>query len=258
MADSNRMKSNPVKAEIKIGSLQLDYSTFSIYLAIFIVLLTILIYFIAQRRKNLRKSVLLIGLCESGKTLLFSQLVHNRFVLTHTSIKENIGTYYPQNKNSLKIVDIPGHERLRMRFFDNVKSTARGIIFVIDSLTFQKELKDIAQFLYYILADTIVVKNNPRFLILCNKQDQTLAKSWSVIKAQLEKEINLLRVTESATLDTTSTTASNAFLGKRGKNFEFSHLLPLQVDFLDCSAKGNEETKKTDLIEVEKWIQKIA
>lgn len=53
----------------------------------------------------------------------------------------------------------------------------------------QKEVKDVAEFLYFILTDTVVYSNGPKILILCNKQDETLAKGSSVIRSLLEKEM---------------------------------------------------------------------
>lgn len=48
-------------------------------------------------------------------------------------------------QNSLKIVDLPGQERLRNKFFDQYKSSAKAIVFVIDSVTIQKEIRDVAE-----------------------------------------------------------------------------------------------------------------
>lgn len=50
-----------------------------------------------QRRQNARRGVLLMGLCDAGKTLVFSRLVYNRHVTTHTSIKENTGELIVNN-----------------------------------------------------------------------------------------------------------------------------------------------------------------
>lgn len=50
-----------------------------------------------KRKKSSRRGILLTGLCDSGKTLIFSQLIHSKYVQTHTSIKENIANYIMQN-----------------------------------------------------------------------------------------------------------------------------------------------------------------
>lgn len=86
------------------------------------------------------------GLCESGKTVLFSQLLANESRETFTSIAENLGNYRNEESGrSVRVVDIPGHERLRLRFFDQYKNTAKGIIFLIDSTTVQKDIRDVAE-----------------------------------------------------------------------------------------------------------------
>ena len=48
--------------------------------------------------------------------------------------------------------------------------SSRAIVFVVDSVAFQREVKDVAEFLYQILVDSTVLKNAPALLIACNKQ----------------------------------------------------------------------------------------
>lgn len=43
-------------------------------------------------------------------------------------------------------------------------------MFVVDSVSFQREMKDVAEFLYQILIDNALLKNAPPLLIACNKQ----------------------------------------------------------------------------------------
>lgn len=43
-------------------------------------------------------------------------------------------------------------------------------MFVVDSAAFQREVKDVAEFLYQVLIDSMSLKNTPSFLIACNKQ----------------------------------------------------------------------------------------
>lgn len=99
-----------------------------------------------KKKSPKNTDVLLVGLCESGKTLLFSQLLANGVRETFTSIAENVGNYKNEwTGKNVRIVDIPGHERLRIRFFDQYKSNAKGIIFVIDGTTIQKNIRDVAE-----------------------------------------------------------------------------------------------------------------
>lgn len=46
----------------------------------------------------------------------------------------------------------------------------RAVVFVVDSATFQREVKDVAEFLYQVLIDSMALKNTPAFLVACNKQ----------------------------------------------------------------------------------------
>lgn len=49
-------------------------------------------------------------------------------------------------------------------------SCPRAIVFVVDSVAFQQEVKDVAEFLYQVLVDSTVLRNVPALLIACNKQ----------------------------------------------------------------------------------------
>jgi signal recognition particle receptor subunit beta len=89
-------------------------------------------------------------------------------------------------------------------------------------------------------------------LIVCNKQDQALAKGSAVIKSLLTKELNLVRTTRASELASTDNSSkSSDYLGKRGEDFQFEHL-PQNVEFLECSAL------KGDVEELTVWIEKYA
>jgi hypothetical protein len=53
-------------------------------------------------------------------------------------------------------------------------SPCRAVVFVVDSAAFQREVKDVAEFLYQVLIDSLGLKNTPSFLIACNKQGAIL------------------------------------------------------------------------------------
>ena len=64
-------------------------------------------------------------------------------------------------------------------------------------------------------------------------------------------------MTRAAALSSTDGSSSEAFLGKRNKDFEFSQLSKIQVDFADCSARGSGgagEDVEPELNMVEEWI----
>ena len=92
-------------------------------------------------------------------------------------------------QRQLELVDIPGHERLRQTALDRYKAGARGLLFVVDSTTVQKQLKDVAEYLYTVLTEPTVAALRPPLLVLCNKQDQLQAKGAGLIRTQLEREM---------------------------------------------------------------------
>nr|CAG4649635.1 EOG090X0C7N [Scapholeberis mucronata]SVE93847.1 EOG090X0C7N [Scapholeberis mucronata] len=218
-------------------------------------LIILAVFLILWKRGQVsRRGICLVGLCESGKTLIFSQLVYQKAVESFTSLRENVGTVTFENKAALKLVDVPGHERVRQRFFDAYKSTARGIVFVLDSFTLPKDIRDVAEYLYTVLSDPVVTSNKPQILILCNKQDHALAKGPQVIQSLLEKEMNVLRNTQTNQLEAISEDGKKPFfLGQEGKNFEFSDIYPIRVDFAASSAQQLDELEKLN-----KWLQAVA
>lgn len=237
-------------------------ASLSVLLALLVVALTFLLWRLAQGARSTRRAVLLLGLCDAGKTLLFARLLTGRYRDTQTSITDSSAVYRVSNDKgtNVTLIDLPGHESLRLQFLERFKAAARAIVFVVDSVAFQREVKDVAEFLYQVLVDSTVLKNAPALLIACNKQDVTMAKSAKLIQQQLEKELNTLRVTRSAaptSLDA-SATGGPAQLGKKGKDFDFSQL-PMKVEFVECSARGSKgEEGDADFEDLEKWLAKIA
>nr|QBH73245.1 putative ARL3 [Franklinothrips vespiformis] len=229
-----------------------DQQFLGIIVAVGVIILTLILLKLWVSRKSARRSVLLLGLCDAGKTRIWSQLIHGRHVGTHTSIKENIDDYQT-NKGMLKIVDIPGHERLRFRFLDQYKSATRAFIFVVDALTFQKDIRDVAEYLYTVLTDSAVMSANPSVLILAHKQDQPMAKGCALLQANLERELNVLRQTKDKQLDSLSDKEnSSSYLGKHGKDFTFAHLNPLRVEFGETSAEDS-----LGLEPIKKWLASL-
>lgn len=77
---------------------------------------------------------MIVGPCDAGKTALFSRLVGGPVVQTVTSLVPNELEFIPTNgKLNLLIKDLPGHDRVQIKFWDTHKSGARGIICVVDA-----------------------------------------------------------------------------------------------------------------------------
>lgn len=184
---------------------------------------------------------MLVGLSESGKTTLFSRLVSREIVNTVTSMKQNEGIFKIGNK-SVSVVDLPGYDRLRKRFFDDFKQTAKNIVIVIDSLACLSNLRDVADLVYTIISDSVVSSRKLPILVVCNKQDEAKAKSAQVLRKQLEKEMNVLRETRAASLASTEEKddSRSALLGKPNKTFEWTDIKN-SIDFVDCSCIAEDD-----------------
>lgn len=103
---------------------------------------------------------------------------------------------------------------------------------------------------------TVETQKNVNVLILCNKMDNTLAKSSNVIKEILVKEINLLRTTKTSELETTDSSTKKLYLGKQGKTFDFNDL-NCKIEFAECSTHEINSQKTVDINQLEEWFKKL-
>ena len=98
----------------------------------------------------------------------------------------------------MEILDLPGHERLRRRTLEDAKRRGlRGLVFLVDSSSLARQLRDVAEFLFAVLGDRTVAGNAIPVCVACNKQDLPTAKGAAVVRRELEKEFQLLRQTHS-------------------------------------------------------------
>ena len=117
-------------------------------------------------------------------------------------MKENTGTLKLKGKEDQQylefpIVDVPGIQKFRASLLEEYGRRGKAIIFMIDSVEFPKQMKDVAEYLYELL-DTPTLDGQP-VLILCNKQDFAFrAKKAGPIETLLEKEFNVIRKTRAA------------------------------------------------------------
>ncbi|ESO09666.1 hypothetical protein HELRODRAFT_92244, partial [Helobdella robusta] len=217
-----------------------------------------LVIFILRRKTVRGNDVLILGLCNSGKTLLFTRLLVNKVVDTYISVKENKSSLTFNNHKSLNIIDIPGSDSIRLRIFDQyILFIFRAIIFLIDGSTIQKEIKNAAEYLYTVLTDNLIMSNQVPLLIACNKQDLGFAKGSTLIKSALEKELNQLRHTKSAALDGVDGKSSTSnCLGNPRKDFSFSDLKKNETQFIEISCKRINEDS-SDVESVKEWISNV-
>jgi len=69
----------------------------------------------------------------------------------------------------------------------------------------------------------------------------------------------VLRTTKLSQLESMTETANNnIFLGKKEKDFEFAHLLPLKVDFAESTVVQRDPEEPADVDGLKKWILRMA
>ena len=183
------VKSSSIPEEVVKSGLIPEELTPEMYIAIAIVVVTImLLFFIGIKSSGGKKgnSLILCGLPDAGKTALFYKMVFNLDTVTHTSMTIN-SKDLQCTKGTKLLVDYPGHLRLRSSIktsFDD----ATAIIFVVDSVSLERTLTSNAEFLYSILTDPSIVlrKPAPALVIACTKRDLGHSYKSSVVKVCYE------------------------------------------------------------------------
>ncbi|KAF9299889.1 hypothetical protein BGZ74_008548 [Mortierella antarctica] len=199
-------------------------------------------------KRNSKNAVLITGLPFAGKTVMHYLINNDQVVETVTSMKENeANAVLVEGKAPLHMIDIPGHERLRFKFSEFMP-IARSIVFVVDSATVARQTRVLAEYLYDILSNKFAQEEKIPLLIACNKSDLLTAFKKERIQTMLEAEINKLRQTRTAALDTQDSEGNeNVFLGFEGQDFSFQDL-ENEVEFIECSAENK------DIEGVKDWI----
>jgi len=148
------------------------------------------VYFYIRNKKKGR-SIIIVGPSEAGKTAIFVRLGFGRDVETVTSTAPNVTEYEVPDGLTAPLIlkDLPGHEKVRIKFWEANKVGVRGIICVMDAAGGSKAVRDAAEVLYDILIDPIVNSVKPNILIFANKQDLATAKATKVLRLQLEREM---------------------------------------------------------------------
>ncbi|KAJ2063219.1 hypothetical protein GGI17_001830 [Coemansia sp. S146] len=223
----------------------------------------------AQKKRN--NAIVLVGPMGAGKTALWTRLRFPNSTAqpeTQTSMSVNAAEAHINESNAY-LVDIPGHQKYRLDR-DSYLPMARGIIFVVDSTRLSETIRPTAELIYDVLANAKVQANETPLLLLCNKQDDPVALSNARVKALLEDEIDKLRASRQAGLDSlrdASVAASGAaagdaddaaaderindFLGYDGKKFSFEDL-PNPIQLNESSLVLGHDT--SGLEQIESWI----
>ena len=157
-----------------------------------------------KKRRFKGDAVFLVGPCDSGKSAAMLQLRDGdsgeKLPPTHTS-----QTFNEDFVDGVRVIDFPGHARLRPQLFDMIEDCA-ALVFVIDSVTFKDTARETASFVLDLLTSEKMLKHCTRMLVMCNKTDalpDELAgiSPKTMVKRRLETEIDALRLARSEALD---------------------------------------------------------
>eukprot|EP01101_Sappina_pedata_P008915 TRINITY_DN5046_c0_g1_i1.p1 TRINITY_DN5046_c0_g1~~TRINITY_DN5046_c0_g1_i1.p1 ORF type:complete len:247 (+),score=89.61 TRINITY_DN5046_c0_g1_i1:389-1129(+) len=212
-----------------------------------------LITFKILSRRN-RDTLLIAGLSGSGKTTLYYQIRDGKTQETVSSLQENICELSSTNlarKSSnplpaLRIVDWPGHQRMRLLMKEILPRT-KAVVFMIDSVDFARSHLLVSEFVYELLVNRDMYDSGTPILIACNKQDISTSQKSTQIQSQLEKQIEQTKNTRKA--DTTHLEESDEIaLGRADFTFKTS---PIPLHIVECSLRQG------DISQITQFIQQI-
>jgi signal recognition particle receptor subunit beta len=225
-----------------------------------------------------KSTVLLVGPNSAGKTTLHQRLSRGVAVETVNSVSEHSftgalkdpsisrGQGHGEEEGAVQatLIDIPGFPQSRERAV-NMAAQSAGVVFVVDSAAEHHpskpgtHFKSAADLLYELLTSPSFVESGTPLLIACNKQDVAGARTVEAVKALLETELELLKMSRPTiqTLDGTANIRAaqkksgarkgdadgsapvQLFLGREGVKFSFEEDAPVRVQWCGCVVNNN-------------------
>ncbi|EIW85089.1 hypothetical protein CONPUDRAFT_117571 [Coniophora puteana RWD-64-598 SS2] len=180
----------------------------TIMVAVLALLLALVaLYVISRKALTTRGNIyLLVGLPDGGKTTIFSALTFNQALPSHMSLQANSSNVTASSGKTVRVVDIPGHPRIRDQFREHLQDL-RGIMFVVDSNSVSRNGAAVAEHLHLILDAVTSIppsQTPPHVLIVAHKADMLKAATSSTasetavtrVRGALERELEKRRVTQ--------------------------------------------------------------
>ena len=155
---------------------------------------------VSQRNKSIKRDgVVLVGHSNSGKTVLFHNVLDGVIVnsVTSMSIAEETFTVGSGGKTII-LIDHPGHPRLLNSNLPYISQRGKGIILLLDSTKTSTSIPTTAKILHQILTHKPSINGLKKILVLCNKNDLPLSKNCTRVKNMLSLEVLRLERTVTA------------------------------------------------------------
>jgi len=229
--------------------------------------------------------VLFVGPSDGGKTAILSALTFKQTLPTHASLQINTSFIVLPHKNkTLRVVDIPGHPRIRHQYREHF-SEAKAVVFVIDASTISRNGAAVAEHLHQILHTFMSLppsQPSPALLILAHKYDLLMASSSSGpadqlainrVRTVLERELEKRRQSQTGGTGVESLGGEEdgselgglECSGSGGGTFRFSDWDGGEVVFLGSSVAAKEgaaveekSTKSGDgLNRLQRWLEDL-
>ncbi|KAF8236225.1 P-loop containing nucleoside triphosphate hydrolase protein [Tricholoma matsutake] len=200
----------------------------SLSLLLALVFIALLLILKTRRLTSRGNALILVGPPDSGKTAILSTLIYGQSLHTHTSLQTNSSTLaLPERKKTIRVVDIPGHPRIRDQFREHLDD-AKAIIFVVDASTISRNGAAVAEHLHHIFHSVVSLPPShtpPSLLILAHKVDLLKttssmtpdANAITRVRNVLERELEKRRVAQSGDVGVEG-------LGEEGGQFEMGGL----------------------------------
>ncbi|GAW83831.1 hypothetical protein, conserved [Plasmodium gonderi] len=221
---------------------------------VFIFYLIFILFSIFCKGSKPNKIVLLLGPCDSGKTTFLFKLKTDKICRTVPSMKENIAFINLKKdkwQKCIRFVDFPGHPKLSYAL-NKYFSITNVIIYILDCSD-RQSLKIVAEKLFELYTNKLIVKKQIPIIILCNKTDLCNSRPKQVIKEDLEREIEILKMSKYNSLDDDYNDETECFLGANSEFFRFERAPCHTVSTEICSGS----VKNNNIEEVVELIQKF-
>jgi len=195
----------------------------NVLLSLFLAMFSIVLIVVISKRKSKARgnALLLVGAPDAGKTVILSALVYGQALLTHTSLQTNSSIASLSPKKHIRVIDVPGHPRIRDQFKDHLND-AKIIAFVVDASTVSRNGAIVAEHLHHILHTITSLppsQSPPSLIILAHKCDllstgsqvNTATDSVAInrVRTILERELEKRRASHAGGVGVDSLGAEN-------------------------------------------------
>ncbi|KAI0647312.1 signal recognition particle receptor beta subunit-domain-containing protein [Trametes meyenii] len=174
-------------------SVPVTYLVYSAALGLAILLVVVSVWLARKRSAKRGDTVILAGCPDAGKTAILTSLAYQQTLPTHASMQTNTSLVaLPLSHKTLRLIDVPGHPRIRGQIQDHLPN-AKGIAFVVDASTVSRNGAAVAEHLHLImhaLTSLPPSHNTPSLIIVAHKSD--LLKSTANVSAE-QLAINRVR-----------------------------------------------------------------